>query len=76
MKNIHPLTWFVLLLLVLAARQAHAYLDPATGSMALQAILAIVAAVLISVKAFWHRIRGFFGGGDSSAEPSDVDDES
>ena len=62
MKRTLPAAALALLLLVLTARTAHAYLDPASGSMILQVIVAAVAAVAITLKAFWHRIRGLFGG--------------
>jgi len=41
--------------------------------MILQVIVAAVAAVLITIKAFWHKIRGMFGSSPSeeSAKPDD-----
>ena len=38
----------------------HAYLDPGTGSMASQMMLAAVVGALATVKVFWTRIRSFF----------------
>ena len=75
MKKILSLASLVLLLLVLTTRPAHAYLDPASGSMILQVIVAAVAALLITIKAFWHKIRGMFGGSPTE-EPVDTDDKS
>ena len=40
---------------------AHAYLDPASGSMLLQMILGGIAGVALALKLFWHRVLGFFG---------------
>ncbi len=58
---------------------AHAYLDPASGSMLLQMIVGGVAGVALAGKLFWHRILGFFGGKTSdspaAAEPKSTDDE-
>jgi len=73
MKKILSLVTLVLLLLVLATRPAHAYLDPASGSMILQVVVAAVAAVLITIKAFWHKIRGMFGSSptEKTAESDD-----
>ncbi len=73
MIKILSLATIVLVLLVLGARPAHAYLDPASGSMILQVIVAAVAAVLITIKAFWHRIRGMFGSSrtEETVEPDD-----
>ncbi len=36
------------------------YLDPASGSIILQAIIAGVVGAGVAVKLFWHRIVGFF----------------
>ena len=75
MNKALSLTSLVFLLLVLGVRPAHAYLDPASGSMILQVIVAAVAAVLITIKAFWHKIRGMFGSSPSD-ETADTDDKS
>jgi len=37
------------------------YIDPGTGSLILQAVIASVVGVTIAVKIFWHRILKFFG---------------
>jgi hypothetical protein len=39
---------------------AHAYLDPGTGSIIIQAIVASTAAVLYAVNIYWHKIKTFF----------------
>lgn len=36
-----------------------AYLDPGTGSMLLQGVLAAIAAIAMMLKLFWHRILAF-----------------
>lgn len=38
---------------------AHAYLDPGTGSLILQAVLGTIAAASVAIGAFWNRIRVF-----------------
>ncbi len=40
---------------------ADAYIDPGTGSMVVQAVIAAVAAASVSIGIFWRRIRAFFG---------------
>jgi hypothetical protein len=75
MNKTLPLASLVILLLALSVRPAHAYLDPASGSMILQVIVAAVAAVLITIKAFWHKIRGMFGSSPTE-ETVDTDDKS
>ena len=73
--------------LVLAAvelsfpRDAHAYLDPGTGSLIIQGLIASVAAGLIVVRAYWGRLKSFYkksppkestdGGRVDDAEQSD-----
>lgn len=44
----------------LSARPAHAYLDPASGSMMLQLVLGGVAGAAVALKLFWRKIRGAF----------------
>ena len=40
----------------------HAYLDPGTGSMVIQMVLAGIVGVLATIKIYWTRIRSLFGG--------------
>ncbi len=58
--------------LALLTFPAHAYLDPASGSMLLQMIVGGIAGVALAVKLYWHRLLGFFGvkskGTDDDAE--------
>lgn len=39
---------------------AHAYLDPGTGSALIQGVIAAIAAVGVTLKLYWHRIKRFF----------------
>lgn len=61
----------LLLLLAFLCRPAPAlaYLDPAAGSLILQVILGGVAGLIVLLKLYWRRLRGFLGfakdGGDS-----------
>jgi hypothetical protein len=47
-------------LIVGAVEPAYAYLDPGTGSILLQAVLATVAGALVSLKLYGQKIRIFF----------------
>jgi hypothetical protein len=42
-------------------RPVYAYLDPGSGSMVLQAILGVFAALMVVVKLYWARLMKFFG---------------
>jgi|AntAceMinimDraft_3_1070362.scaffolds.fasta_scaffold00311_8 hypothetical protein len=59
--NFRGLILFAAFFVVLfAASPAYAYLDPGTGSMMVQVLLAAVAAAGVSISIFWGRLRTFF----------------
>jgi hypothetical protein len=39
---------------------AHAYLDPTTGSILLQGLLAGLAGVVVVARVYWTRLKAFF----------------
>jgi hypothetical protein len=51
----------LVLSLFLFPGQAHAYLDPGTGSYILQIALAAIVGALFAIRLFWSRIKSFFG---------------
>ena len=44
------------------AAPAFAYLDPGTGSIILQGIIATVAGMLVAGRLYWQRVKAFFAG--------------
>ena len=50
----------ILLFAVLFSSPAHAYLDPGTGSIILQAIVGTIAGGLVLIKLYWYRIKSLF----------------
>jgi hypothetical protein len=46
--------------LVLWSMPAYAYLDPATGSVILQGILAGVAGLMVVLRMYWARVKRFW----------------
>jgi hypothetical protein len=50
-----------LLFSLVYATPACAYLDPGTGSMIIQAVIAGIAAVSLFAGVFWKRLKSFFG---------------
>jgi hypothetical protein len=52
-----------------------AYIDPGAGSFLVQAILGVVAAVAVTVRMYWVRIKAYLGiePDQESAEPPDSD---
>ena len=60
-------------------REAHAYIDPGTGSYMVQLIIAGVVAAAVSVRVYFHRIRAalrsIFRGKREGEGASDENDE-
>lgn len=56
LKRIAHLAFCLALFALIAPAQAHAYLDPGTGSLLLQGL----AAGFVAVLAFWGRLRKTF----------------
>ncbi len=51
----------VLALPMLFTNSAYAYIDPGTGSVIIQALLAALVAIGASIGIFWNRVRSLFG---------------
>jgi len=58
---------------VLAA-PSHAYLDPGTGSIILQSVLAGIAVVMGVLRLYWYRLKAFLTGKSGKAEAEDAKD--
>lgn len=64
--------WFILATLVAAVPMpAMAYIDPGTGSMLLQSLLAAVAVALVFGRSLWHRVKELIGRSWKKAGKSD-----
>ena len=46
---------------------AHAYLDPGTGSMLLQGLLAGIAGAVVVLRLYWAKIKAIFSGQRSNS---------
>ncbi len=46
---------------------AWAYLDPGTGSIILQGIIAGLAVAGLTIKTYWYRLKSLFGRSESSS---------
>ena len=53
-------TLFIALLLSFSA-SASAYLDPGTGSMILQGLIAGIAVAGFTIKTYWYKLRSLLG---------------
>ncbi|HSH27419.1 MAG TPA: hypothetical protein VK972_06595 [Wenzhouxiangella sp.] len=52
---------FALIALILVMPDAHAYLDPGSGSAILQGVLGALAAIALTLKLYWHRLLRLLG---------------
>lgn len=52
---------FYAILLAWFSAPAWAYLDPGTGSMILQGLIAGLAVASLTIKTYWYKLRGLFG---------------
>ena len=46
--------------LLLSTGTSHAYLDPGTGSILLQGLIAGIAGGLVAMRLYWTRVKSFF----------------
>jgi hypothetical protein len=62
----------ILAFLLTGSENAYAYIDPGTGSMLLQGLIAAVAAAAIAIKLYWQKVKAFlFGRGEKARSPTD-----
>ena len=61
MRRLGLVAIFTFLFMFLVLPAANAYLDPGSGGMALQFIIAGFAAVAAFFAMFWRKITSFFG---------------
>jgi hypothetical protein len=75
-RSMLPTTLVMPALLYLPFHQVvHAYIDPGTGSIVLQAVIGALAAVLVAIGMFWKQIKAFvknlFSRSKKSEEPGE-----
>jgi hypothetical protein len=73
-RSMLPKTLIMPALLYLPFHQVvHAYIDPGTGSIVLQAVIGAFAAALVAIGMFWKQIKAFvrnlFSRSKKSEEP-------
>ncbi len=55
--TLFPLFTILLLSRGFFVSDAYAYLDPGTGSVILQALIGVIAGVLIALKIYWYKLK-------------------
>lgn len=61
-----------LLFLLSIASPAYAYIDPASGSAIMSAVVGFFVAIGLAVKTYWYKIKSVFS--KNSAMPADAQD--
>jgi hypothetical protein len=56
---------------IIFSSQAFAYLDPATGSILLQGLLAAIAGIAVTSRLYWGKIKSFFSRGNAADTASE-----
>jgi uncharacterized membrane-anchored protein len=46
--------------LFLSSNSAYAYLDPGTGTIIIQGLIAAVVGGAVAIKMYWFKVKGFF----------------
>jgi hypothetical protein len=72
MKLPRSLVLYLLLFFLIPSTQAHAYLDPGSGSLIIQALIAGLLGLLVALRAFRETILSFLG--IKRSPPKDEDD--
>lgn len=63
--------------LLAASMNSHAYLDPGSGSIIIQALLAAAISAAVTLKFYWLRVKGFLQRlfSSKSANQASVDEQ-
>jgi hypothetical protein len=59
--------------LILYNSPVYAYLDPGTGSIIIQGLIAGAAAVMSFVSVYWQKIKSLFGKNEKDTDTTDKD---
>jgi hypothetical protein len=58
----------------LVPSDAHAYMDPGSGSFVLQMIIAGLVGLGVTLRVYWQKLRRLFGGSSKAEDENDLDD--
>jgi len=64
------------LLCIVTSSPASGYIDPGTGSLIIQGVIGAIAAVGVTLKLYWHRLKLIFSRRDEKAENNETPDSS
>ena len=67
---------YLLVLLLCASLPAYGYIDPGTGSLIIQSIIGTIAAIGVTLKLYWHKLKVFFAKKEPDTKDSSEDADS
>lgn len=70
--------FFIVALALFLPLDSYAYIDPGAGSVLLQGIVGVFAAIFFAIKLYWHRLLKLLGFGKKklgSERPSSDEDQ-
>ncbi len=70
MYNAAKLAFAAAAIVIIATGPAYAYLDPGTGSILLQGLVAAVAGGIVATKLYWAKVKSFLSFGSKKDEGS------
>jgi hypothetical protein len=75
-KNSRFVSISISIVLGMSATPAYCYLDPGTGSLIIQGLIGTIAAVGITLKLYWYKIKSIFSDGKQKDTTLDEPQES
>ena len=73
MKDVYSTIAVGAVLVLFFSKNAYAYLDPGTGSMLLQGLIAAVAGGLVVMRAYWGKWRSLFTSSKNAAKKTNAE---
>ncbi|MFN7942559.1 MAG: hypothetical protein U0X73_13275 [Thermoanaerobaculia bacterium] len=67
--------WIGVILVAALPKPAYAYIDPGTGSMILQGLIAALAALALTIRLWWHRLMVLLGLRQKTAPESNAPED-
>lgn len=62
-------------IMALLPNVAHAYIDPGSGALILQALIGVIATFLLTIKLWWRKLYAFLGRKKDSSKDDDKPQE-
>ena len=66
----------IVLIFSMSALPSYGYIDPGTGSLIIQSIIGAIAAIGVTLKLYWHKLKLFFSRNRAVEETKSEEDSS